>query len=206
MLPHLDGRKTVAEIVVALSGQLAITETLTALRRYEAAGHLAEGRPEMSDEALAFWDAQGVDPHQVVAATAATELTLVAGPGLDHRPVLGALESNGLRVRVVGFDEAIGSADAGDGLTVVLVDDYLDPELDRLNTAYLAAGRSWLPAKPAGVVPWVGPFLRPGETGCWTCLAQRLGGNRQVERYLSGKRGDHTPATPRTRHFPRARR
>lgn len=54
VLPHLDGRKTVAEIVVALSGQLAITETLTALRRYEAAGHLAEGRPEMSDEALAF--------------------------------------------------------------------------------------------------------------------------------------------------------
>ncbi|MER7822076.1 TOMM precursor leader peptide-binding protein [Streptomyces sp. NPDC096097] len=196
VLPHLDGRRTVAEIVGALAGQLAITETLTALRRYEAAGHLAEGRPEMSDEALAFWDAQGIDPHRVVAATAACRLTLVAAAGLDHRPVLDALESNGLQVRVVGFDEAIGSADAGDGLTVVLVDDYLDPELDRLNTAYLAAGRSWLPAKPAGVVPWVGPFLRPGETGCWTCLAQRLGGNRQVERYLSGKRGDHTPRHP----------
>ncbi|MEM9489782.1 MAG: TOMM precursor leader peptide-binding protein, partial [Myxococcota bacterium] len=48
----------------------------------------------------------------------------------------------------------------------------------------------WLLTKPSGMVLWIGPLIRPGQTACWQCLEQRLRINRQVERYM------HTYATP----------
>ena len=180
VLPHLDGRKTVGEIVQALHGELSIPQTLTALRRYEAAGHLAEGRPGLDERALAFWDAQGIDPYAVIEA-GARGVRLTALGGADPAPVTEALRSSGIRV---GEDGA---------LQVVLVADYLDPELESVNRERLADGRPWLLARPVGVTAWLGPLLLPGQSGCWSCMAQRIFENRQVERYLSGKRGDRVP-------------
>src|SRR5258705_9235155 len=28
-------------------------------------------------------------------------------------------------------------------------------------------------SKPTGLVLWIGPYLRPGHTGCWACLEDR---------------------------------
>jgi ribosomal protein S12 methylthiotransferase accessory factor len=67
---------------------------------------------------------------------------------------------------------------------VVLADDYLQPELEAVNQRHLASGRPWLLIKPAGMVVWVGPLFRPGHTGCWQCLQQRLKANRQTEHYI----------------------
>lgn len=193
VLPYLDGRHTVGEIVERVGSDLPFTETVLALRKYQAAGHLAEGRPQLPDGALAFWEARGIDPAAVVAGSETVELTLVGEPGADViKPVL---RDSGLPVRLVSPDEAVDLTDP-DGVTVALVDDYLDPLLPRLNTAYLASGRRWLLARPTGTTVWLGPLLRPGHTGCWTCLAQRLSGNRQVARYLLGKRGETTPRQP----------
>ncbi|HXT58696.1 MAG TPA: TOMM precursor leader peptide-binding protein [Pirellulales bacterium] len=38
--------------------------------------------------------------------------------------------------------------------------------------------------KPVGAQLWIGPLFRPGTTGCWQCLAERLRANRAVESYL----------------------
>ncbi|MFF3444163.1 TOMM precursor leader peptide-binding protein [Streptosporangium sp. NPDC002721] len=182
VLPYLDGRRTVGEIVQELSGSVPFTAVLTTLRRYEAAGHLAEGRPDLPERVLAYWDALGVDP---AAVTGGTPVTVSAAEGVDAAPVVDALTGMGLKVGT----GAIGEVPA-EGVSVVLVDDYLDPALRHRNALQLGSGLPWLLARPGGVGPWLGPYLDPGHTGCWSCLAQRLGGNRQLERYLAGKRGE----------------
>ncbi|MFC4056740.1 TOMM precursor leader peptide-binding protein [Planomonospora corallina] len=188
VLPHLDGRRTVSEIIQELAGSVPFTTVLTTLRRYEAAGHLAEDRPDLPEAVLAYWDALDVDP---AAVTKGTPVTVSAAEGVDATPVTDALAGLGLNTRTGAIDEI-----PAEGLSVVLVDDYLDPALEHRNALQLAAGLPWLLARPGGVSPWLGPFLRPDHTGCWSCLAQRLAGNRQLERYLAGKRGGRVPYHP----------
>ncbi|MYV99632.1 TOMM precursor leader peptide-binding protein, partial [Streptomyces sp. SID3343] len=78
-------------------------------------------------------------------------------------------------------------------LTVVLTDDYLDPRLAAMDARLRAAELPWLLAKPTGADVWTGPYLVPGQTGCWRCLANRLNGNQQVESFLR-RRPDGTVA------------
>src|SRR6266487_4755591 len=61
VLLYLDGRHTVAEIAMELSSSRSLPEVLLAVRRYQAAGHLADGRPDLPEPALAHWDALGLD-------------------------------------------------------------------------------------------------------------------------------------------------
>ncbi len=188
VLPYLDGRHTVAEIAAGLSGELSLPETLLALKKYQAFGHLADGRPDLPDHELAYWDVQGIDACAAAAAIEAKEVGVIALGSTPVDETVKALRNAGLRVRSNG--------EAGDkpaDLTVVLVDDYMDPGLAERNAAQLAAGRPWLLAKPVGLVLWLGPLFEPGSTGCWACLAQRLQGNRQIERYLLRRKNSDQP-------------
>ncbi|MGW2216949.1 TOMM precursor leader peptide-binding protein [Nonomuraea sp. NPDC001684] len=194
LLPYLDGRRTVAEIASALSDEVPLPQTLIAIRKFAAFGHLANGRPDWPDSALAFWDAQGIDPVHAHDALSRAEFTVVACAGADAAPLLPVLREHGLRMRTASVEEA--SAEPGGTMSIVVAGDYLDPALARLNAAHLAAGHPWVLVKPGGITLWVGPVLQPGRTGCWACLAQRLAGNRQVERYLAGKRGGGVPFHP----------
>jgi ribosomal protein S12 methylthiotransferase accessory factor len=119
-----------------------------------------------------------------------TELSLLAlgeGAGGAAAALGSALREVGLAVRVSTLDAELAGAGHAGGLTVVVVDDYLHPDLARLNASFLAAGRRWVPARSRGAVVWAGPLLEPGRTGCWACLQQRVSGNRQVEQYLRSK-------------------
>src|SRR5262249_20940791 len=89
-------------------------------------------------------------------------------------------------------------------LGVVLTDDYLRTGLGAYNQSSLITGRPWLLVKPVGCQIWVGPLFRPGHTGCWNCLAERLRMNRQIESYVHMQKGrvepfplarSYTPAT-----------
>ncbi|HLM42881.1 MAG TPA: TOMM precursor leader peptide-binding protein, partial [Myxococcaceae bacterium] len=86
------------------------------------------------------------------------------------------------------FIEALGAmglaVTQAPGLPVVLVEDYLHPELEALNQRALAEHQPWLLIKPVGAVVWIGPLFRPGKTGCWQCLAQRLRPQRELESFL----------------------
>jgi oxazoline/thiazoline synthase len=180
VLPYLDGRHTLADIALALSSTLSLPEVLLAVRKYQASGQLADGRPDLPDGALAYWDAAGADPHAVAGRLRAGELGVVGSPVLA-----AALRDLGLAARESTVDGEVAAAGhRPGGVSVVVVEDYLDPVLDRLNAAYLAAGRRWVLARARGTVVWAGPVFEPGRTGCWACLAQRVSGNRQVEQYL----------------------
>ncbi|WP_405151409.1 TOMM precursor leader peptide-binding protein [Sphaerisporangium sp. NBC_01403] len=200
VLPYLDGRHTIADIAAALGTELSLTQVIIAIRKFDALGHLADGRPDWPDSTLAYWDAQGIDPKTVQKALADTEFTVVAGDGADPDAVIAQLREHGLRVRLAQVDEEAEAP--GGALSLIVVNDYLDPALERLNAAYLAAEHPWALVKPTGLTLWAGPVIQPGRTGCWACLSQRITGNRQVERYLAGKHGNGTPYHPALEAIP----
>ena len=79
---------------------------------------------------------------------------------------------------------------------VAVTDDYLRGGLAELNAAALVSGRPWLLVRPGGRQCWLGPLMRPGQSACWECLAQRLRANRDVERFVGRRRGTVEPFPP----------
>src|SRR5262249_38773085 len=64
---------------------------------------------------------------------------------------------------------------------IVLTDDYLRDELVAYNEESLECDRPWMLVQSVGCELRVGPVFRPGRTGCWGCLAQRLRARRSVD-------------------------
>lgn len=171
--PLLDGSRSRSDLLVELS-DIPFAEVGRALATFEAGGFLAVGPASGDAGAVAWWDAAGVDPAAAATALegASVALTLLSSAG--------------------GFEEALSGAGLGvgaDGPELVVVDDYLDDALDEINRRHVDAGTPWMLVKPTGTETWIGPVFRPGESACWECMAQRIRGNRQVERYLGGKDG-----------------
>lgn len=165
---YLDGKHTVTDIAERLAGQASVVDVRFGLSLLEEKGCLVDGAGgETLDEATAvFRDALGLDPVTFAERLEGTSVEVTALGSLRPEPFVAALEALGLR-----------SSTAGEAL-VVLAEDYLQPELAEINRRQLAAGRPWMLVKPLGAVPWIGPLLRPPETGCWACLARRLEENR----------------------------
>jgi ribosomal protein S12 methylthiotransferase accessory factor len=176
----VDGRRSTDELVEALAGTLSAAEVYHALLRLEREGHLHEAATAPAPAQAAWWSAGGLEPRAAAERLRAARIEVKALGGVEPAPFLAALGAVGLA--------------AGDerGLPVVLVEDYLHPELDTFNQQALEAGRPWMLIKPLGAVAWIGPLFRPGKTGCWRCLAQRLRTHREVESFLE-RRGVPLP-------------
>jgi bacteriocin biosynthesis cyclodehydratase domain-containing protein len=184
--PMLDGRRRVRDILTALEGQVSSPEVLYTLSVLEKRGFVVDANSELSPEAAAFWQASGVPPAEAARRLATAPVSVLALDELDPAPLVQALMGAGLTVR------------DGAPLQVVLVRDYLAPGLEALNHQALARREPWLPVKPTGAAPWVGPVFRPGDGPCWACLAHRLRWNNPVETFLRERTGATRPlATPR---------
>ncbi len=175
----LDGTRTVGEVLERASRRVPWGEAYAALAHLEQRGCLIEGTPVPEPGPSAFWDGLGVEAARV-GELDATPVEVLALAGLPREPFVRALARAGLR------------EEAG-GLLVVSAPDYLLPELGERNASALAARRPWLLVKPTGTLLLVGPLFRPGSTGCWECLAQRLRVNRQLERYASASGSGEMP-------------
>jgi ribosomal protein S12 methylthiotransferase accessory factor len=173
--PWLDGR-TAEDVCGQLRGKASAAEVYYVLAQMERKGYLYEEEGALPAGDAAFWSCQQVPP-----ATAARRLSecavAVRALDVDASSFLELLKS--LCVRVA--DEAPAS--------VVLTDSYLRSDLADCNAEALSSGKPWLLVKPLGRQIWVGPLFRPGKTGCWECLAQRLRANSPVETYLQGRNG-----------------
>jgi ribosomal protein S12 methylthiotransferase accessory factor len=189
LAPLLDGRHDPDEIVEALAGEAGPAEVYYALSRLERRGHLVASDAALPPARAAFWEALGLDAPATERRLRASTVTLAAFGAVPAEPFADALARLGPRI-----------GDDGD-VTVVLTDDYLQAGLAERNAAALAAGRPWLLVKPVGTRLWLGPLFRPGRTGCWECLAERLRGQRPIEAYLRHGR----PAPERAAPFPVAR-
>jgi ribosomal protein S12 methylthiotransferase accessory factor len=180
LTPLLDGRHTVADLVKRLDGQATAAEVYFALMQLESKGHLVEATDAVLPPEAAFWSSLGVEPNLARARLAESWVSVCA---LGATPA----ESLGRALRFAGIEVS-----AEGTLDVLLVNDYLDAGLDEYNRNALQHNRPWMLFKPVGLTLWFGPVFRPGKTGCWECLAQRLRGNRQVESFLMRTKGTST--------------
>ncbi|MER5549340.1 TOMM precursor leader peptide-binding protein [Streptomyces sp. NPDC002589] len=180
LAPLLDGTRTVREVLREASSALPPGEAAESLDTLTRSGLVglrpagpAAGAARCPDPvAEAYWDLAGLDSGRAAAELAGAGLCLEALPGIELEPVRTACRESGVAVA------APGSAHA---LTLVLCDDYLSAELAEVSARHRATGTPWLLAKVCGTDPWIGPFFRPGQGPCWSCLADRLRGHRRAE-------------------------
>jgi ribosomal protein S12 methylthiotransferase accessory factor len=182
--PCLDGR-TADDVCARLRAEASAAEVYYALTQLERKGYLCEEEPALPAAQAALWSSQQVAPRTAVQRLAERSV-VVETFGVEARPFRELLQS--LHVRLANE----GPPD------VVLTDGALRDELRERNAAALRDGRPWLLVKPVGRQVWVGPLFRPGKTGCWECLAQRLWANFPVAAYLQGRNG-HTGAVVQDR-------
>lgn len=181
LAPLLDGRHTVDEIVALASGQATATDVEYALTLLERKGYITEATDVLPSLAAAFWNLLGVDSAVAARRLQQTTVSVTAFGSVPKEQFISTLESLNIRV-----------SDSGD-LGVALSDDYLQVGLDAFNKEALQAQRPWLLVKPMGAVVWIGPIFRPGNTGCWKCLANRLRGNREIETSILERKSLVTP-------------
>jgi ribosomal protein S12 methylthiotransferase accessory factor len=189
--PYLDGSRSREEIVAALRSATGapldrIELAMSTLLDKQYAAPVAPGVPAGR---AAFWRELDVDP---ASAERAIRGTRVSVRSLTDHVTTDALVA---ALTEAGFRAAVDAA--GAALTVVLVDDYLDPRLEALNREMRRAERRWLPVKARGRVAWLGPIFRPTEGPCWACLAKRIGEHRPAD-------GEAVPRFARA-DFPAAR-
>jgi ribosomal protein S12 methylthiotransferase accessory factor len=173
LAPLLDGRLTSDEIVDRLRGEASAAEVYYALDALERKGYIGEADDgAIPADRVRYWQAHGLHASEAEHRLHQSRVELVA---------LGDIQVDAFSSAIIALGMQHG---ANAELQVVLTDDYLREGLSDFNAAALASGRPWLIAKPVGTVLWIGPVFRPGLTGCWECMAQRLRANRVVEAYL----------------------
>jgi ribosomal protein S12 methylthiotransferase accessory factor len=180
LVPLLDGRRTLTELFDSLS-QVSPAELSYSLELAEAQGYILDADTTVAPECVAFWHALGVDLPTVSARLQEACVRVQALGELRGEALTKVLDPLGVRTGEEG------------NFLVVLSDDYLRPELEAINREALASGRPWMLARPVGNTVWLGPVFRPAQTACWSCLAQRLRSNRQLEHYLERRKGRSEP-------------
>jgi bacteriocin biosynthesis cyclodehydratase domain-containing protein len=182
VVPHIDGQRTVAAIAAVLEGKLPPSEVVYALMMLEQRGYVTDAGDLPGTESDGFWSALGIDPLQARRNLGASSVSVHGPREEDVACLAGALERTGVRV-----------ADDG-AVHVVLTDDYLSEDLERMHLRARRDGLRWMPVKARGPCPWVGPLFSP-DGACWACLASRLRFNRPVETYVA-QHGRERPVAP----------
>ena len=180
--PRLDGRP-VEDLCAELRGRVMPAQVYYTLNQLEKKGYIAEGGGDaatMPPGEAALWSMLRVDPGEAAGRLARSTVALTVFGDVDIEPFRALLGALRVRVAEAGSEEV--------GLGVVVTDHYLRDGLQPYNKEALRTGRPWLLIKPAGTMVWIGPLFRPGITGCWECLAERIRANFPILGYLDGKR------------------
>jgi len=177
--PLIDGREA-DQICDALRPEASAAEVYYTLVQLQKKGFLTEADDRLAAENSAWWSLHEVEP-QVAATRLADRAVSVRGLGVSADPLCELLEDLGVRISEEGL------------LDVLVVDHYLRPDIAAQNVRALGQKQPWLILKPLGAQFWLGPVFRPGETGCWNCLAERLRSNRAIENYLVDRGAVQSP-------------
>jgi bacteriocin biosynthesis cyclodehydratase domain-containing protein len=189
--PCLDGRP-LRDVSARLRGQISAAHVYYTLNELEKRGYLAEADESLSEGEAGHFSMQGVDPQTAAQRLAETTVAI---------RVVGSVDVAAFRMLLQSLHVKL--SDDGQR-TVVVTDSYLRHDLEASNQEALRTGRPWLLVRIGGSQVWLGPLFRPGTTGCWRCLAERLQVNRPLAGYLEEKLGNNggtfvdrcrTPAT-----------
>ena len=181
----LDGKRSTDEIVDELLGDFSATDIYYSLLTLQKHGHLEEADDRLSDRTAAYWSALGFDAGTAAKRLGEADVQPLSVGEVPVSEAVDVLRKAGISSRPpLSCDEVVAELERGvrpPRCLFVVADEYLRPALGDLNRATLATGTPWLLVQPTSIMPLVGPLFVPRETGCWTCLAQRVRANREVE-------------------------
>lgn len=168
----IDGQRTVQEILDAARDSIPESETLYTINRLKDKGYLVPVIRDLPLPHAAFWQGIGFDAHTVWKRLSAASVSVLSLCDVSVTPLIKALSRAGLSI-----------SEHAD-IQMVLTDDYLRPELVKVNQQALENGKPWCMVKPVGFTLYIGPLFVPGAGPCWECLAHRLRNNRPVEQFV----------------------
>src|SRR6516165_779893 len=172
--------KSVQALLRELSRQFPADKIDEAINRLIERCYVVQSSGASTGAVAAYWASLGLPPSEAEKNLGACRVRIESFDVEGARQLASALR--GLGVAVV---------DRSPNLTITLVNDYLERRLAELNRQRMADGTQWLLVQPSGVFPLVGPFFRPGESACWTCLFDRMVRNREIRGFL--ERGSTRP-------------
>ena len=182
LLPLLDGRRTLGDIVAALEGAHPAAVVRTALAGLVAKGYVVSGAYTMERGRAAFWSSLGVSPRRAEERLRESEVAVAGDDGHLARRL-----------------DAMGVATGGGRktLSVLVCADYLDERHDAVNRRHIASGTPWMLVRPRGMQALFGPVFAGGGGGaCWACLAYRLRGHQEVHDFLRSSAGEDAAFRP----------
>ena len=156
-----------------------------ALKRLVDRRYVVPASSSSTGVVAAYWASLGLPPEKAEQNLQKCRVRIRAIDVQGEAELAAAL--SGLGVRVVKRSP---------DLTVMLVNDYLDARLDELNRQHLSDGSPWALVQPSGIFPLVGPVFRPGQSACWTCLADRMNRNREVKALLDRREARCVAVSP----------
>lgn len=195
LAPFLDGDHSVQDMVRELGGPSAQLGIEYALARLVGRGFVTYRDPGPGPDA-AYWSLLGVNPLKAREKLASARIQVTGVGETSPLAMLETLQDLGISAEPLSMESSSQDRSEDTHLLLVVTDDYLRPELARINQQVLAKPRPWMLVKPTGSVLWLGPVMIPGRTGCWSCMAQRLQGNRPVEAFIKGKLKDLAHCIP----------
>ena len=182
LLPLLDGTRSRHELVATLAGRHSAIDVQTTLVFLASRGYVVSGEFTMDRTFAAFWCALGASPRWAARCLDAAGVALAGDDGRMARQL----------ARMGVSESAVDPT-----LQVVVCDDYLDGKHGAINRHHIASGMPWTLVKPVGAEPLFGPVFRPSDGGpCWECLACRLRGNQEVDRFLRRTSADGVAIGP----------
>jgi ribosomal protein S12 methylthiotransferase accessory factor len=185
LLELLDGTHNEDDIAATLSHQFDLAEIYYHVLQLKNKG-LIEAVPMQEPSASdIFHNRLGGEPAKL---NSFRRIRVTSLGGIDPQPVVDRLSRQKFcQVEIAHWPSAELGADS---LWIVLTPDYLEPELAEFNRKAQATGSHWLPFKPEGIEPWVGPLVIPGATPCMECLLHRLRGHHTHEMRLLRQNGE----------------
>ena len=206
LLPLLDGRRPLAEIVGALDGRHAAVHVEAAVASLADRGYVISADHGMDRDRAAYWSSLGASPRWVEHRLSESRIT-VAG---DGGRLVSRLEACGAGAGAGdpgSWDTGAGAGGpgswdtggaAGDPhLTVIVCEDYLDPRFAAVNRRHLETKTPWTLVRPRGIEPLFGPIFRADGNGpCWDCLATRLRSHKEVHSFLRHVAGEEAAFKP----------
>ena len=214
LLPLLDGRRPLAEIVAALEGRHAAADVRAAVVSLSARGYVVSADHGMDRSRAAYWSSLGASPRWVEHRLAESR---IAVEGDDGR-LVRRLEESGAGVAssavsgvasgaVSGVASGMPKGEArlsgearhpGDPrLRVIVCDDYLEARFADVNRRQLEAGAPWTLVRPRGMEALFGPIFPADRQGsCWDCLANRLRNHKEAHGFLRHVAGEEAAFKP----------
>ena len=186
LLPLLDGRNFLNEIVKTLEGAHAPTDVLAAVISLSTKGYVVSAEHGMEQCQAAYWSSLGASPRWVEQRLEKSRVSVDGERGRLTRH----LDASGIKL-----------TDTDPELTIVVCNDYLDAHIADVNRRQIDARAPWMLIRPCGMDALFGPVFRPDRRGpCWDCLAYRLRNHQEVHSFLRSVRGEEAAFRPFAAH------